>query len=83
MSLWKLRLSMVGTLTIIIGLSTLFFTVILSLLGTFNLLTLALIVVLFNIVQWLIATYIINMIHRAREVTKSACMHLRALQRLA
>jgi heat shock protein HtpX len=71
MNLWKLRLSILGTLTIIIGLSTLFFTVILSLLGTFNLVTLALIVVSFNIVQWLIAPYIINAIYRAREVTRS------------
>jgi len=71
MNLWKLRLSILGTLTIIIGLSTLFFTVILSLLGTFNLVTLAFIVVSFNIVQWLIAPYVINAIYRAREVTKS------------
>jgi len=71
MSLWKLRLSMVGTLTIIIGLSTLFFTVILSLLGSFSFLTLAVFVVLFNIVQWIISPYIINAIYRAREVTKS------------
>jgi heat shock protein HtpX len=71
MNLWKLRLSILGTLTVIIGLSTLFFTVILSLLGTFNIVTLALIVVSFNIVQWLISPYIINAIYRAREVTKS------------
>jgi heat shock protein HtpX len=70
-NLWKLRLSLLGTLTVIIGLSTLFFTVILSLLGTFNIVTLALIVVSFNIVQWLISPYIINAIYRAREVTKS------------
>lgn len=71
MNLWKLRLSILGTLTVIIGLSTLFFTVILSLLGTFNIVTLVLIVVSFNIVQWLIAPYVINAIYRAREVTKS------------
>jgi len=70
-NLWKLRLSILGTLTIIIGLSTLFFTVILSLLGTFNIVTLVLIVVSFNIVQWLISPYIINAIYHAREVTKS------------
>jgi heat shock protein HtpX len=70
-SLWKLRLSLLGTLAVIIGLSTLFFTVILSLLGTFNIVTLVLIVVSFNIVQWLISPYIINAIYRAREVTKS------------
>jgi heat shock protein HtpX len=62
---------MLGTLTAIIGLSTLFFTVILNLLGTFNLLTLALIVVLLNVVQWLIAPYIINAIYRAKEATMS------------
>jgi heat shock protein HtpX len=62
---------MLGTLTAIIGLSTLFFTVILSLLGVFNLLTLALIVVLLNVVQWLIAPYIINAIYRAKEATMS------------
>lgn len=71
MSLWKLRLSMLGTLTVIIGLSTLFFTVILSLLGTFDLLSLALIVVVFNVVQWLLSPYIINAIYRTREVTMS------------
>lgn len=71
MSLWKLRLSMLGTLTAIIGLSTLFFTLILSLLGVFNILTLGLIVVLLNVVQWLIAPYIINAIYRAKEVTMS------------
>ena len=71
MNLWKLRLSLLGTLAVIIGLSTLFFTVILSLLGTFNIVTLVLIVVSFNIVQWLISPYIINAIYRAREVTKS------------
>jgi Zn-dependent protease with chaperone function len=62
---------MIGTLTAIIGLSTLFFTVILSLLGTFNLLTLGLMVVLLNVAQWLIAPYIINAIYRAKEVTMS------------
>lgn len=70
---------MLGTLTIIIGLSTLFFTVILSLLGTFNLLTLALIVVVFNIVQWLIAPYIINAIYRTLEVTMSENPQLYAM----
>lgn len=71
MSLWKLRFSILGTLTVIIGLSTLFFTVILSLLGTFNLMTLALIVVLFNVVQWLLSPYIIGAIYRVREASKS------------
>jgi len=70
MSLWKLRISMLGTLAIIIGLSTLFFTVILSLAGV-NLLILPFIVVVFNVIQWLIAPYLIDAIYRIKEVSKS------------
>jgi len=68
MSLWKLRLSMVGTLAAIISLSTLFFTVILSLVGSFNLITLGVFVVAFNIFQWLISPYIIDALYRVREI---------------
>jgi heat shock protein HtpX len=71
MSLWKLRLSLVGTLAIIIGLSTLAFTVILSLTGLFNYWVLAIFVIAFNIIQWLISPYIIDAIYRAKQVTKS------------
>jgi len=71
MSLWKLRLSLIGTLGIIIGLSTLFFTVILSLTGIFDYLTLALFVVAFNLIQWLIAPYLIDAIYRVRQVSKT------------
>jgi len=68
MSLWKLRLSMVGTLAIIISLSTLFFTVILSLTSSFNLITLGIFVVAFNIFQWLISPYIIDALYHVREI---------------
>ncbi|MGD8505268.1 MAG: zinc metalloprotease HtpX [Candidatus Bathyarchaeota archaeon] len=70
MSLVKLRLSIIGTLAIIIGLSTLFFTVILWLIGV-NLIVLPLFVVVFNIVQWLIAPYLIDAMYRAKEVSRS------------
>jgi len=70
MSLWTLRFSILGTLAIIIGLSTLFFTIILSLAGV-SLLLLPLLVVGFNLVQWLIAPYLIDAIYRVREVPKS------------
>ncbi len=70
MSLWKLRFSIIGTLAIIIGLSTLFFTVILALAGV-SLLLLPFIVVIFNIFQWLIAPYLIDAMYRVREVKKS------------
>jgi len=69
--LLKLRLSMAGTLAIIIGVSTLFFTVILSLIGTFSLLNMAFFAVAFNILQWLIAPYLINAMYRVREVSES------------
>lgn len=68
MGLWKLRLSMIGTLAIIIGLSTLFFTVILSLVGSLNLITLGILIVAFNIFQWLISPYIIDALYRVREI---------------
>jgi heat shock protein HtpX len=71
MSIWKLRLSMAGTLAIIIGLSTLAFTVILILAGVFDLLTLGIIVVAFNILQWLIAPYMVDAIYKVRELPES------------
>jgi len=71
MSIWKLRLSMAGTLAIIFGLSTLVLAVILSLMGTFDIFTLGIIVVSFNIVQWLIAPYIIDALYRVRALPES------------
>ncbi len=64
----KLRLSMAGTLAIIIGLSTLFFTIILSLFDVFNFLTLGIVVVMFNVAQWLVSPYLIKALYRAREM---------------
>jgi heat shock protein HtpX len=58
---------LIGTLALIIGLSTLFFTVIMALAGV-SLLLLPFIVVVFNIVQWLIAPYIIDAMYRVKEV---------------
>ena len=63
-------MSMVGTLATIIGLSTLFFTVVLSLTSSFSLMTLGVFVVAFNILQWLISPYIINALYRAKELPK-------------
>lgn len=78
MNLWKLRFSLIGTLALIIGLSTLFFTIIMSLVGV-NLLFMPFIVVIFNIVQWLISPYIIGAIYRAKEVTTSEDPALHAI----
>jgi heat shock protein HtpX len=76
-SVWKLRLSMAGTLALIVSLSTLFFTVILSLTGTFDLLTLGILIVVFNVVQWLISPYIIDALYhvRAMSATEQPQLH--------
>jgi len=66
-SLWKLRFSLIGTLALIISLSTLFFAVILSLAGV-SIMLLPFIVVIFNIIQWLIAPYLIDAMYRVKEV---------------
>lgn len=76
MSLWKLRFSLIGTVALIIGLSTLFFTVILSLAGV-SLLLLPFIVIALNIIQWLIAPYLIDAMYRVKEVkpTEDPVLH--------
>ncbi|MEM3442910.1 MAG: zinc metalloprotease HtpX [Candidatus Bathyarchaeia archaeon] len=71
MNVWKLRLSMFATLAVIIGLSTLVFTVILTLIGTFDLITLGILVVSFNIIQWLISPYIIDALYNTRELPEN------------
>ena len=61
-------MSMAGTLAIIISLSTLVFTVVLALFSTFSFVTLGVLVVAFNILQWLISPYIIDALYRTREL---------------
>src|SRR4030042_5681729 len=68
MELWKLRLSMVATLALIFGLSTLVFGLVLTWAGTFDLITMAILVVSFNIIQWLFAPYLVGAIYRVREM---------------
>lgn len=62
---------MVGTLATIIGLSTLVFTVIMSLAGIFDILMLGLVVVVFNVIQWLVSPYLVGAIYRARELPEN------------
>jgi heat shock protein HtpX len=71
MKIWKLRLSMAGTLALIFGLSTLVFAVVMSLAGVFNLLTLGVLVVTFNIIQWLISPYLVGAIYKVRELPEN------------
>jgi len=70
MSLLKLRLGMIGTLAFVIAVSTLFFTVVLSLMGTLSFVALAFFVVVFNIAQWLVAPYLIGGLYGTRSVSK-------------
>jgi len=76
--LWRLRFSVLGTLGVIIGLSTLFFTILLWWLGV-DFLLLPFFVVAFNLIQWLIAPYLIDMMYRVREVSKSEEPKLHAM----
>jgi len=71
MSLLKLRLSVIGTLAFLIGLSTLFFAIILSLIGTLDIILLVSIVVAFNLVQWLIAPYMIDAMYRVKAISRN------------
>ncbi|MCP8310141.1 MAG: zinc metalloprotease HtpX [Candidatus Methylarchaceae archaeon HK01M] len=70
MSLLKLRVSMIGTLAFLIGLSTLFFAIILSFMGSLNIFVLIIIVVAFNLFQWLLAPYMIDAMYKVKPVTK-------------
>ncbi|MGD0027377.1 MAG: zinc metalloprotease HtpX [Candidatus Bathyarchaeia archaeon] len=70
MNVWKLRISMVATLAIIIGLSTLVFAVVLFLFSTLDLITLGILVVAFNIGQWLLSPYLIDALYHTRELSQ-------------
>ncbi len=69
MNAWKLRFSMVGTLAVIFGLSTLVFTAVLTLAGIgLSLMTIGILVVVFNIAQWLFSPYLVGAIYKAKEM---------------
>jgi len=67
----KLQATMFATLAAIIGLSTLFFTIVLSLLGVFNIISLGIFVIFFNLLQWLIGPYLIDAMYRVKAVSRS------------
>lgn len=81
MRLLKLRLTIIGTLAMLIGLSTLFFSVILTLMGSFSLTSMIVLVVLFNVVQWLVAPYMIGAIYGVRELPESSNPRLHEIVR--
>lgn len=62
---------MIATLALIFGLVTLGFTVLLSLLNAFDFITLGVLVIGFNLVQWLISPYIIDAMYRTKEIREA------------
>ena len=63
---------MAATLAIIFGLTTLVFAAVLTLAGIgFDLITIGIFVVALNIVQWLIAPYLIGAIYKVRELKQN------------
>ncbi|WP_455279230.1 zinc metalloprotease HtpX [[Eubacterium] cellulosolvens] len=71
MNLVKLRFSMIGTITLLIIVSTVFFAILLSFFGVGNLLSLAFMVIFSNLAQWLFAPQMINSMYKVREIAKT------------
>jgi heat shock protein HtpX len=72
MNAWKLRFSMVATLAVIFGLTTLVFTLILTLAGIgLSLINIGILVVILNVVQWLISPYLVGAIYKVRALPES------------
>ncbi len=67
---------MVASLAIIFTLSTLVLTIVLSLLQVFDFVTLGVLVVAFNILQWLISPYIIDALYRVKEIPENENLKL-------
>ncbi len=72
-SLWKLRVSMIGTFAVVTALATLIFVAVTSYLGMSGLGFAGILgfVVFFHVIQWLIGPYLIGAVYRAREIDPS------------
>jgi len=71
MGLMELRLSMLATLTIIIGLSTLVLTGIMLYFGVFNIIAVGIIVVAINVAEWLFAPYLLGAVYKIRKISQT------------
>jgi heat shock protein HtpX len=69
MGIVELRLSMLATLTIIIGLSTLVLTGIMLYFGVFNIIAVGIIVVAINVAEWLFAPYLLGFVYKIRKIS--------------
>jgi hypothetical protein len=68
MGIWKLRLSMLGTLALIFGSSTLVFAAILMLFGSsLSILTIGIFITIFYFAQWLLSPYLVGAIYKTRK----------------
>ena len=67
MSLWKLRLSMVAAVALLIGLTTLFITAILMAIGITDIFTILFIVIIISLFQWLFSPYLVDKVYKVRE----------------
>jgi len=71
MGVVELRLSMLATLTIIIGLSTLVLTGIMLYFGVFNIIVVGIIVVVINLAEWLFAPYLLGAVYKIRKISQT------------
>ena len=66
-SLWKLRITMATTVALIIGVTTLAFSVILWWYDALDITTLIATVAIFNLIQWLVAPYLVKFMYGVRK----------------
>jgi heat shock protein HtpX len=59
---------MLGTLALIIGVSTIGFSMLLSSIGGLSIYNLVALVLIFNILQWLLAPYLVNSVYRVKKL---------------
>ncbi len=77
MNAWKLRLSMAATLAVIFGLTTLVFTIVLTLAGIgLSLYTIGIFVVILNIAQWLLSPYLVGWIYKVKEMPQNENLNI-------
>ncbi len=83
MSLVRLRISMITSLALIIGVSTLFFAFVLSIVDFLDIFSLITFVAGFNILQWMMSPYLIDFMYHAQAVSREQSPELyRMVERL-
>jgi heat shock protein HtpX len=70
-SLVKLRLTMLATLAMVIGASTLFISILLYFIGGLSVISVLVLVTIFSVAQWLFSPYMIQALYRCKEVPEN------------